>query len=250
MLHRRRYGHIAFVQKVFSKAQITTAHSSANVNTLNYTDVYSVRFNAVALNCPLSLTAIIAPKFNGRHGMSQGKKIFSRRIGLLGAVTVPLLFAVACSSDPRTCAEGNKSNACFVHSRERNDQTGSIRQPKISSPATVRTYPQSPPPYYVVVRRPAWQPKPLQAARYRRAIDCEATGSIRGPVVYNGYHPPSSVIATDRLTHPFVHIVRRGETLYTIARRYNVPLLEIARYNDIDYAASLRMGTSLYIPLT
>jgi LysM repeat protein len=216
---------------------------------LNYADVYSVRLNAIPLNCLLSLIGTMAPRFNGRRDMSQGTKIFSRRIGLLGVVTMPLLLAVACGSDMRTCAEGNRSNACLVQSQKKNDQTGSIRQPEISRPTTVRTYPQ-PTPHYVIVRSPTWRPKPLQVARYRHPITCEVTGSNPGLAAYNGYRPQPSAFATDRLTHPFVHIVRRGETLYTIARRYNVPRLEIARYNDIDYAAALRIGASLYIPLT
>ncbi len=180
--------------------------------------------------------------------MSKGVKIFSRRIALLGVIGVPLLFAVACSSDPRTCAEGNRSEACRVGSSDRDMPTGSIRQPDISKPATVRSSAQTLPPY--VVHRQVWRPQPVQVARYRQPVTCDVTGSIPPSAANNGYRTLPPAIAADRLSHPFVHIVRRGETLYMIARRYNVPLLRIARYNEIDYGAPLRSGTSLFIPLS
>lgn len=47
---------------------------------------------------------------------------------------------------------------------------------------------------------------------------------------------------------PLVHVVRPGETLWRIARRYGVPLELLAKQNGIDDPAVIREGMRLTIP--
>ena len=45
-----------------------------------------------------------------------------------------------------------------------------------------------------------------------------------------------------------VHIVNRGDTLMSIARRNNVPVSELARANNLDQSAKLSLGMKLTVP--
>jgi murein DD-endopeptidase MepM/ murein hydrolase activator NlpD len=45
-----------------------------------------------------------------------------------------------------------------------------------------------------------------------------------------------------------VHIVNRGDTLISIARRNNVPVGELARANNLDQSAKLSLGMKLTVP--
>jgi lipoprotein NlpD len=44
------------------------------------------------------------------------------------------------------------------------------------------------------------------------------------------------------------HIVKKGETLYSIARAYSASLQELAEINNIDDVASIREGSVIFIP--
>src|SRR5215218_2275657 len=45
-----------------------------------------------------------------------------------------------------------------------------------------------------------------------------------------------------------VHIVNRGDTLMSIARRNNVPVGELAKANNLDHTAKLSLGMKLTVP--
>src|SRR4051794_17467412 len=45
-----------------------------------------------------------------------------------------------------------------------------------------------------------------------------------------------------------VHVVNRGDTLMSIARRNNVPVAELARANNLDQTARLSLGMKLTVP--
>ncbi len=47
---------------------------------------------------------------------------------------------------------------------------------------------------------------------------------------------------------PSVHVVNPGDTLLSIARHNHVPLSELAKANNIDPQAKLRLGTKLTVP--
>jgi murein DD-endopeptidase MepM/ murein hydrolase activator NlpD len=49
---------------------------------------------------------------------------------------------------------------------------------------------------------------------------------------------------------PSVHIVNRGDTLMGIARRNHVTVSALARANNLDQSAKLRLGTKLTVPGT
>jgi len=45
-----------------------------------------------------------------------------------------------------------------------------------------------------------------------------------------------------------VHIVNRGDTLHSIARRNHIPVAELARANNLDQSARLSLGMKLIVP--
>jgi murein DD-endopeptidase MepM/ murein hydrolase activator NlpD len=49
-------------------------------------------------------------------------------------------------------------------------------------------------------------------------------------------------------TPPSVHVVNRGDTLMSIARRNNVPVGDLARANNLDQTARLSLGMKLTVP--
>jgi murein DD-endopeptidase MepM/ murein hydrolase activator NlpD len=59
---------------------------------------------------------------------------------------------------------------------------------------------------------------------------------------------PATKPAAVAAVAPSVHIVNPGETLASIARRSHVSVAELARANNIDPSAKLRLGTRLNVP--
>ena len=51
-----------------------------------------------------------------------------------------------------------------------------------------------------------------------------------------------------RCAAPTVHVVNRGDTLLSIARRNHVPVAELARANSLDPSAKLKLGMKLTVP--
>jgi murein DD-endopeptidase MepM/ murein hydrolase activator NlpD len=56
---------------------------------------------------------------------------------------------------------------------------------------------------------------------------------------------PVAVVATAPST---VHVVNRGDTLMSIARRNHVPVAELAKANNLDTTAKLSLGMKLTVP--
>ena len=65
-----------------------------------------------------------------------------------------------------------------------------------------------------------------------------AVAPVAAPVVA----PPASRAAST------VHVVNRGDTLHSIARRNHVPVGELARANNLDTSAKLGIGMKLTVP--
>lgn len=61
-----------------------------------------------------------------------------------------------------------------------------------------------------------------------------------------GSAPPRMVVQTGR--EPLRHTVQRGESAYTIARRYGVPVAALAEWNGLTGDLALREGQTLLIP--
>ena len=191
-------------------------------------------------------------------------------------------FTAGCSNAP-TCAEGNMSEACRVRggvdqtgsiaprapyretvqyrpAPQYRDATGSIARPVIARPETVyvQPYPQRVAYAPAVGRREA-----LRLARLRRAAICETTASIprytapRYAVARPRYSettgsigPTSTPAITAMPTRSVWHVVEPGETLNGIARRYQVSVVDIARFNELRNFPQVRSGTMILIPLT
>ena len=60
--------------------------------------------------------------------------------------------------------------------------------------------------------------------------------------------PATSKPVAAAATPPSVHIVNRGDTLMSIARRNNVPVTELAKANNLDQTAKLSLGMKLTVP--
>ncbi|MCK1517431.1 peptidoglycan DD-metalloendopeptidase family protein [Bradyrhizobium sp. 190] len=60
--------------------------------------------------------------------------------------------------------------------------------------------------------------------------------------------PPASKPVAAAATPPSVHIVNRGDTLMSIARRNNVQVTELAKANNLDQSAKLSLGMKLTVP--
>jgi murein DD-endopeptidase MepM/ murein hydrolase activator NlpD len=60
---------------------------------------------------------------------------------------------------------------------------------------------------------------------------------------------PAAVAATGPGPTPaIVHVVNHGDTLHSIARRYHVSVGELARANNLDTGAKLKLGSRLNVP--
>jgi hypothetical protein len=198
--------------------------------------------------------------------MSNVRQIFVRQLKLIALVGAPLLFVAGCSNAP-TCAEGNTSEACRVRGGVEQtgsisprdpyrEATGSIARPVITRPATVyvQPYPQR------VVYAPTQ--RQFEMARLRRAAACETTASIpryrettasipRYSETTGSISPARYSTTTTALPVRSVwHVVARGETLSMIARRYQVSVVDIARYNELRNFPQIRSGSMILIPLT
>jgi LysM repeat protein len=67
---------------------------------------------------------------------------------------------------------------------------------------------------------------------------------LKPEVIRTAYHASTSRAA---LGEPVIHRVRRGETLSSIARRYNVVAGQLAKWNLMQMGDVLRLGQKLKI---
>jgi murein DD-endopeptidase MepM/ murein hydrolase activator NlpD len=58
--------------------------------------------------------------------------------------------------------------------------------------------------------------------------------------------PASKVVAAPAA--PAVHVVNRGDTLHSIARRNHVPVAQLAKANGLDASAKLKLGQKVTVP--
>jgi murein DD-endopeptidase MepM/ murein hydrolase activator NlpD len=59
---------------------------------------------------------------------------------------------------------------------------------------------------------------------------------------------PASKPAVAATAAASVHVVNRGDTLISVARRNHVPVAELARANNVEISAKLKLGTRLTVP--
>jgi murein DD-endopeptidase MepM/ murein hydrolase activator NlpD len=60
--------------------------------------------------------------------------------------------------------------------------------------------------------------------------------------------PVSKPVAVASVAPPSVHVVNKGDTLLSIARRNHIPVGELAKANGIDPSANIKLGTKLTVP--
>ncbi len=136
---------------------------------------------------------------------------------------------------------------------------------------TVRVPKGRPPPDHVALARAdGWQPKPASALRQVAASEPEPrptaeeapapsaeamaeapardvdTGAPAPEVVVGVAQPPEPPAAAAR--GRIIHVLRAGETVTALARRYEVSTEEILELNHVRNARSLRAGDRLRIP--
>jgi hypothetical protein len=89
---------------------------------------------------------------------------------------------------------------------------------------------------------------PVGIAMYRPHLNREdITGSIpKSSAPMGRWNSMRNVAARGA----FTHVIAPNETLYSIARRYNTSVGEIARINGIDPNTTIRFGHTLIIPRT
>jgi murein DD-endopeptidase MepM/ murein hydrolase activator NlpD len=75
-------------------------------------------------------------------------------------------------------------------------------------------------------------------------IPYQSAANLAAPAVAA---PASKAVATAN-AGPSVHVVNHGDTLLSIARRNHVPVAELARANNLEPSAKLKLGTKLTVP--
>ncbi|THD68535.1 MAG: LysM peptidoglycan-binding domain-containing protein [Bradyrhizobium sp.] len=70
------------------------------------------------------------------------------------------------------------------------------------------------------------------------------TAAVPAPVLA----APASKAVVTATAAPSVHVVNHGDTLLSIAHRNHVPVAELARANNLDTSAKLRLGMKLTVP--
>ena len=87
---------------------------------------------------------------------------------------------------------------------------------------------------------------PGQALIIPRQTAAVATpAAMPAPALAPPVAKPVAVVATAPST---VHVVNRGDTLMSIARRNHVPVAELAKANNLDTTAKLSLGMKLTVP--
>lgn len=85
------------------------------------------------------------------------------------------------------------------------------------------------------------------------AIDRAGASSVQTTTLAPAAAAPAPAAAAPQAapsgTEPARHKVQRGETAYTVARLYNVPVAALAEWNGLDSAYTIREGQYLLIPV-
>ncbi len=74
---------------------------------------------------------------------------------------------------------------------------------------------------------------------------CASREAIRKPVYKRG---SSSPVYTSANSGKRYHVVRKGDTLYRIARKYGIPVSDLERANKLRNSSDIKVGTRIYLP--
>ncbi|ABD88073.1 peptidoglycan DD-metalloendopeptidase family protein [Rhodopseudomonas palustris] len=92
-------------------------------------------------------------------------------------------------------------------------------------------------------------PRALQPGQ-QLIIPTRAAAALAAPVAAPAMVAPAARPAVLAAAAPSVHVVNRGDSLMSIARRNRVPVAELARANGLPPNAQLKIGTKLMVPST
>ena len=122
-------------------------------------------------------------------------------------------------------------------------QTSSLPPPSGSQPATMPASGVSGGGRGMASYHPGQSPEPVTTGSVQAPPQAQSPHSLPPPVRQS--KAPASRIAP---TQPIVHVVAPGETLIRIARKYNMPLPELARLNNIPPHTKVNIGDRITIP--
>ena len=123
-------------------------------------------------------------------------------------------------------------------------QTSSLPPPSGSQPATIPAGGVSGGGRGMASYHPGQSPEPVTTGSVQAPPpQAQSPHSLPPPVRQS--KAPASRIAP---TQPIVHVVAPGETLIRIARKYNMPLTELARLNNIPPHTKVNIGDRISIP--
>lgn len=162
-----------------------------------------------------------------------GRAITIKRTKLF--TVVPGLFSLVatCSSSVLTCGDADMSKDCPASS-----DPIEIARPQIVQPQVVRSAPRAPQTDFAVARRQNLSRKSVREARLGRL----ATGDVTGLPPRDG----ARLSAPNRRSAFTVeHSAARGETLYSMARRYGTSVAETASFNQ---SAVIKSDHTIIVP--
>jgi len=124
-------------------------------------------------------------------------------------------------------------------------QTSSLPPPSGSQPASMPAGGVSGGGRGMASYHPGQSPEPVTTGSVQAPPPPQAQSPHSLPPPVRQTKAPASKIAP---TQPVVHVVAPGETLIRIARKYNMPLAELARLNNIPPHTKVNIGDRITIP--
>ena len=176
--------------------------------------------------------------------MSTVMEVFRKVTTIAMIIAAIVLLIAACGPNASTCNANDMSNRCLVLS-DNNDPvaTGSIQPQRMSA----REQTGSPPP---VIYAPATRRSDLDSVGLDRMVTLRQSQNTRARLMRHGLASSCDITGSipSGRAGAFVHLVRPGETLLGIARRYDASVVEIVRLNHIQDYRRIRSGALLLVP--
>jgi LysM repeat protein len=128
----------------------------------------------------------------------------------------------------------------------------SVTSPAAASPAVVSSTPSIPPPVATVTRTPTPPPTStmtrLASATPPPTATATAAASPTTPAATATAVPPTATPVPSPTPAVLIHVVEDGETLASIAARYQVDLADLIALNGLSDPDLIYPGDELYIP--
>ena len=180
----------------------------------------------------------------------------SWRLPRVVALAVIAVGAAACSSEstrfdssPYASQHAATGSIQQQHAPSSQVQTSSLPPPSGSQPATMPASGVSGGGRGMASYHPGQSPDPVTTGSVQAPPPAQSAHSLPPPVRQSkapaGKITPTSKIAP---TQPVVHVVAPGETLIRIARKYKMPLVELARLNNIPPHTKVNIGDRITVP--